>query len=539
MNLKWILGALFCSIVLGCSRMPTYDIVINNGKVLDYSTGKFVNLNIGITNNRIEALSKKVLVGQKSIDATDEFIYPGFIDAHCHFVGYANSLSKVNLVGTQSYSEVIQRVKEYHIKNPDIHFIEGRGWDQNDWENKDFPNNTLLNEAFPDIPVYLKRIDGHAALINNKALEMISDLPETIVGGEIKRNDGLPTGLFIDKAMSFIQYPENKSQDIIEYLKLSEENCFKKGLTGLADAGLSFKAIGLLDSLFNTELLSIPIYAMLSNSNENNNKLFKQGAINHDRLKVRSIKVYSDGALGSRGAHLLQPYTDDSLNSGLEITSYHELLKICEEAKKANIQINVHAIGDSANRMVLNVFAKVLKGKNDMRWRVEHAQIIAPKDSVYFIEYSIIPSVQPTHATSDMYWAEERIGAQRIKHAYSYASLQRWSSNKLPLGTDFPVEDIDPLKTFYAAVSRKDSLGFPEDGFLPEQKLKRIDALRGMTIWAAFAQFQENETGSIETGKWADIVFSKTNLLECDENEILKTKITRTILRGEIVFEVK
>ncbi len=532
-------SAIVLLMLLACSELPEYDLVVLNAKVLSFDSEKFSDVNIGISNGKIAEMSLSELKGAHYVDAKGQFVYPAFIDAHCHFVGYASGLQQVNLVGTRSLIEVIDRLKTFEKEHPELDFIVGRGWDQNDWAEKSFPNNELLSAAFPSKAVYLTRIDGHALLLNKKALEIVGTLPDWIDGGEIIRENGLPTGVLIDEAMSLVRIPELSKKLRTAGLQLAEANCFSLGLTGLADAGLAFGSILFLDSLQRAGVLKMPVYAMLSDSEDDNAQLFADGYFTSELIKVKSIKVYFDGALGSRGALLLQPYSDHPGHFGLQIKHREDLKNLCVEAKKKGIQINVHAIGDSANRVVLQVFAEVLGGKNNLRWRVEHAQIVNPADSGYFINYSILPSVQPTHATSDMYWAEERLGKTRINHAYAYQDLLRWSGGHMPLGTDFPVEDIDPRKTFYAAVTRQDAAGFPAGGFLPQQKLTRIEALKGMTIEAAYAQFEENETGSIEPGKWANLFFSPTNLLACTEQEILNTKITRTIVRGKTVYELK
>ena len=264
----------------------------------------------------------------------------------------------------------------------------------------------------------------------------------------------------------------------------------------------------------------------------------REGPLETDRLTVRSIKVYGDGALGSRGALLLEPYSDDSLNYGLMLKKYDDLIDLGNKAYEKGFQVNVHAIGDSANRLVLMAMAQVLPKGNDARWRIEHAQVVNPLDSSFFMDYRVIPSVQPTHATSDMYWAEERLGLERINHAYAFQNLKNWR-NSIALGTDFPVESIDPRKTLYAAVTRQDAELFPQGGFNPSERLSRQDALRGMTIWAAYAQFQEDQTGSIVEGKWADLIISSTDLINCEPLEILSAPIEMTIVHGEIVHELE
>jgi predicted amidohydrolase YtcJ len=523
---------------LGCQNEKPYELVIQGAKVYNVHTGSFLEQNIGINQGKIEALSKKELKGEEVIAAMGQFVYPGFIDAHCHFVGYAQSLLSVDLTGTRSFGEVLERVLAFAEENPDIHFITGRGWDQNDWTEKRFPTNDSLNSLFPNTPVLLTRIDGHAALANNAALETITELPEVVEGGKILRYNGKPTGMLIDHAVDLIDVPAMPKVKLVDALDQAQQNCFAVGLTHVVDAGLKRETILLLDSLHKHGALKMPMYVMIKDDSAEYNPFFREGFLSEERLSVRSIKVYGDGALGSRGALLLEPYADDSLNNGLTLKKYDDLVALGTQAYKNGFQINVHAIGDSANRLVLKAMAAVLPDENDARWRIEHAQVVNPADSHYFSTFGIIPSVQPTHATSDMYWAEERLGAERIHHAYAFKSLMRWNG-KVALGTDFPVEHIDPRKTLYAAVARQDEQQYPGGGFNPSERLSREDALRGMTIWAAYAQFQENETGSIEVGKWADLILSPTNFLTCEALDILEAPIKTTLVHGEIVATAK
>lgn len=520
---------------IGCKNELKYDLVINNGWVLDLDGGTFVQQNIAIIDGKIIAMSNKKFSAHSQIDASGQYVYPGFIDAHCHFWGYASGLLAVDLVGTNSFEEVVERTKMFANEHPDLTFISGRGWDQNDWDNSEFPTKDSLDKWFPEIPVFLMRIDGHAALVNSQALQLADSLPEILPGGRVIYAQGEPTGLLIDNAVNLIPQPVLDKVAMRDALLKAEENCFAVGLTGLADAGLDKTSIDALADYYDEGDLRMPLYVMIRDNPADYLWFLQNGPIKTDRLSVRSIKVYGDGALGSRGALLLKPYADDPLNYGLMLKNEKDLKALCKLAYDAHFQVNVHAIGDSANRLVLHAFSSILPPQNDARWRIEHAQVVNPLDSIYFQDYKVIPSVQPTHATSDMYWVQERLGAERVKHAYTFNSLLNWRG-VLPLGTDFPVEDIDPLRTLYAAVTRQDSLGFPNEGFLPSEKLSRIDAIKGMTIWAAYAQFEENEKGSIETGKWADFVLLPLDLLKCPAEDILQTQVLKTIVHGEVVY---
>lgn len=471
---------------------------------------------------------------KKKIDLKQSVIYPGFIDAHAHFTGYALSLLTVDLVGTTSYQDVLNRVALFAEDHPSG-WITGRGWDQTDWSTTTFPTLTLLDELFPSRPVAIRRIDGHALLANSTALKL-AGLSQTrqIQGGEMLTfNDGTPTGVLIDGAadslLSIIPSINNKLK--ITALIEAEKHLFARGLTSIVDAGLDVSDIQLIDSLHKSGTLSIRVVAMASGTHPNLDSAFAIGPFVTDRLIARSLKFYMDGSLGSRGAAMLQPYTDRPDHNGFIFQDPDDFYNALTKADELGFQVATHCIGDSAVRNVLHVYNDILGGHNDKRWRIEHAQVVTPEDLPLFSSASIIPSVQPTHATSDMYWAGERLGRNRIRHAYAYNDLEQ-VLGLLPLGTDMPVEDIDPIKTFYAATIRKDTEGFPKDGYHTDQSLSRQSALYGMTLWAAIANFQDESVGSIEVGKWADLVILDRNLLTSPPESILDTKILRTFVAG-------
>ena len=493
--------------------------------------GKFVGIE---TNDDI----LKTYSSENLVDAQGKFIYPGFNDGHSHFLGYGMMKTKyANLVGSDSFDEIIEIVKA-HNELYSSNWILGRGWDQNDWDNKRFPTKDKLDKAFPNTPVILTRIDGHAVIVNSAALKLAGIDANTVVGGgEIIVQDGEPTGVLIDNAIEIVRsvIPEFSIEEKAEALKKAQQDCFAVGLTTVTDAGLDKNEILLIDQLQKNGELDIRVYAMMSPNTENFDYFFSKEPIHNGKLTVSAVKLYVDGALGSRGALLLEPYSDDSKNFGLLLNPQSYFDSICNMAYNAGFQVNTHAIGDSGNRIMLQSYAKTLKSKNDKRWRIEHAQIVNPDDLQLFSDYSIIPSVQATHCTSDMYWADERLGDERIKTAYAYQELLNqngWLIN----GTDFPIEDISPLKTYYAAVSRKDLEGWPEDGFQMENALNRKDALRSITIWPARGSFDENIKGSIEVGKVADFVILKNDIMKIPENEIPSTVIIGTYIDGNKVF---
>ena len=504
----------------------TDAIAVKDGKIIE--TGK-----TGDLQNKFEAIEK--------IDANGKFIYPGFIDAHAHFVGYGLGLQTVDLVGTESWEDILHRLDDFAKNKNKGQWLIGRGWDQNDWPVKDFPTNEKLNELYPDRPVFLRRVDGHAAIVNQKALDIAGvKAGDKLIGGEVEVKNGKLTGILIDNAIGLVasKIPEPDAAQLKEALLDAQKNCFAVGLTTVDDCGLDYKTVLFIDSIHKKGDLKMRIYAMLSDGRENYDFIFQHGKIKTDRLNVRSFKVYADGALGSRGACLLQPYSDKPGWSGFLLSSQQHFDSVANILSQKDFQMCTHAIGDSGNRTMLMIYAKYLKGKNNSRWRIEHAQVINENDFKLFGENNIIPSVQPTHATSDMYWAADRLGKERVKGAYAYKQLLE-QNGWIPLGTDFPVEDISPFKTFYAAVVRRDAKGWPADGYQKENALTREEAMRGMTIWAAKANFEENEKGSLEKGKFADFVILDQDLMKAGEKDLLNTKVLKTFLSGEKVFEKK
>ncbi len=526
-----------------CTTKKSADMIVHNGIVYTVDTlfavaeafaikdGKF--LEIGSDQNILNNYEAKNV-----IDAGGKAIYPGFYDAHAHFFGLGNVLDEASLFGATSFEEIVDRLKAFRKENPDRQWLIGRGWDQNLWPNKAFPNKEQLDKAFPDVPVYLVRVDGHAAVVNSKAFEIAGiKTAREVEGGLMHEEGGKLTGVLIDNAMDLIgnSLPESSEEDWKRMLIKAQDSCLSVGLTTIVDAGLGRKQIDFLKKLYGEGVLKIRDYAMVALSPENLDHYLKEGIYKSDKLTVRSFKVMGDGALGSRGACLLENYSDAN-TKGFLLNSPETLDASIGRIAESAFQANTHAIGDSANRIVLDTYGKYLKGNNDRRWRIEHAQVINPSDFYKFAKFSIIPSVQPTHATSDMYWAEARLGPERIKGAYAYKKLLD-ESGILALGSDFPVEHFNPLYGFHAAVARVDAKGYPKGGFNPENAISRIDALRGMTIWAAFASFEEDTRGSIEKGKAADFVILNDDIMKADNDKLRDIKVLRTVIDGESVFE--
>lgn len=532
-------------LLFSCSQMEKADLLVFNATIYTVDSAFTVCEAMVIKDGKILATGNSVDLEKKyeateKLDAGGKFIYPGFIDAHAHFVGYGNSLQRVNLVGTENWDEVIERTKTFAAEHPDGWLL-GRGWDQNDWTIKEFPTNEKLNELFPDRPVMLTRIDGHASIANQKALDLAGiKAGDTLTGGEIEEQEGTLTGVLIDNAAGLVSrnIPIATDEQFKKALQDAEKNCFAMGLTTIDDCGLGFGSVERIKKMQAAGELKMRLYVMLSDAKENYDWLEKNGVIKSDRLNVRSIKVYADGALGSRGACLLQPYSDKPGWSGFLLSSVAHFDSVAQYISQKGWQMCTHAIGDSGNRTMLSIYGHYLGGKNDLRWRIEHAQVVNENDFNLFGQFSIIPSVQPTHATSDMYWAGDRLGPDRVKGAYAYKQLLL-QNGWIPLGTDFPVEDISPFKTFFAAVVRKDAKGWPAMGYQMENALSREEALRGMTIWAAKANFEEQEKGSLENGKFADFIILDKDLLKANENELLQVAVLKTFLGGEKVHEAK
>ena len=470
---------------------------------------------------------------KQKIDLNGSTVVPGLIDAHCHFYGLGLNQSVIDLTGTSSFNEILEKIAIEN--NKDV--IRGRGWDQNDWEIKEFPNKLKLDLAYPNTPVILERIDGHAYLVNQKALDIAGiDINTTSTNGTLLSKKGKLTGVLIDGPMSIIDdaFGEISLDNKIKALISAQKICFQNGLTTVDDAGLSKEVILLIDSLQKKDLLKMRVYAMISNSEDDVDYFLENGPIKTNSLNVRSVKVYGDGALGSRGATLKEPYSDDKHNYGKLVTSYKDIKDLADKLAKANFQMNTHAIGDSTINILIDTYSKVLENKTDPRWRIEHSQIIDLND-IDGYNNKILPSVQPTHATSDMYWAKDRVGSKRIKGAYAYKALLE-KSKVIGLGTDFPVEKVNPFHTFYASISRKDLNDYPEKGFEFENALSREETLKGMTIWAAYLNFEEKEKGSIENGKFADFIIIDRDIMKVETNKTPNTKVLKTYLSGELVY---
>lgn len=521
----------------------TVDSAFSNAQSFAVKDGKFIAVG---TNEEIANKYE----AKEIMDAEGKAVYPGFIDSHCHFYGYGKGLQQVDLVDTKSFDEIIQKVIKYEstLYSPvedhsEAKWVVGRGWDQNDWGGtKEFPDNKILDSLFPNEPVFLQRVDGHAVLVNSEALRRAKITVDTkISGGVIEIKNNKLTGILVDNAVDLVTnaFPTPTKEDIKASLLAAEKNCFAVGLTTVDDAGLEKKIIDEIDALQKSGELKMRIYAMLTDNKENLDYYLQHGIYKTDRLNARSFKFYGDGALGSRGACMIQPYLDKPEQRGFLLSTPQYYDSVAKLMFEKGFQMNTHCIGDSSVRLICNIYLKYLTSANNSspityRWRIEHAQVVNEHDINKFS--GIIPSVQPTHATSDMYWAKDRVGADRVKGAYAFNDLLK-EAGMVALGTDFPVENINPFYTFYAAVARKDLKGFPEGGFQMENALSRENTLRGMTIWGAYANFEEKEKGSIEAGKFADFIILDNDIMKTDISKVPTTKVIRTFVNGQCVYQ--
>ena len=528
----------------GIAWSQTADLVIVDARVYTLDPAKPEASAIAVKGNRIIAVggdvSKHIGRGTRKIVAKGATVVPGFIDSHAHMEGLGESLEILDLRQARSADDVLELVSNAAASHPAGTWIRGRGWDQTRWPGNKFPTAGQLSSVSPDHPVYLTRVDGHAAWVNLKALEMAgvtassSDPP----GGKILRTaSGGPSGVLIDRAQGLAGrlIPPATAEQIRERLARAARECARLGLTSVHDAGVSRRQIAAYRELITENRLPVRIYAMIGGTGDLWEEYLKRGPEIGDRLTVRGIKLFADGALGSRGAALKQPYSDDPGNSGLLLLERADIEPVARAAVKRGFQVNTHAIGDRANRVVLDAYGAVLGGPNDHRFRIEHAQVVSPEDFALFKKYSVIASIQATHATSDMRWAEERLGPKRVRGAYAWRSFLSLGV-AVANGSDFPVEDPNPLWGFYAAVTRQDHDGRPEGGWMPGQRMTRQEALKSWTLDGAYAAFQENEKGSITPGKLADFVMLSRDIMKAPAGEILQTRVMMTVLGGEVAY---
>ena len=530
------------------------DLILTNGRVYTADAAQPRAQAVAIRGDRIVFVGSNQEAstlrgsGTRVIDVAGKTIIPGMSDSHGHLTGLGSALRTVDLVGTRSYDEVVQRVARRAAQLPAGSWVIGRGWDQNDWPETRFPTHQRLSAAVPGHPVVLTRIDGHAVFANARAMQQAGITRTTAdpAGGRIIRDDqGEATGVFVDNAMALVRraVPDETRAETREGIRLAMRELNRLGLTGIHDAGVGCTTIRLYEEMARAGELTARNYVMVAGRDAAClDEMLKAGPrANVDGkhlLAVRAIKLSADGALGSRGAKLIEPYSDEPNHTGLELIPAQLIKDVAVRALRSGFQLNVHAIGDGANRTVLDAFETALREvpKADHRFRVEHAQILHANEMPRFAQLGVIPSMQTVHQTSDMYWAENRLGWTRIQGAYAWRSLLR-SGVIIPGGSDFPVESADPLLSFHAAVSRQDANGWPMGGWLPQQRMTREEALQHLTIWPAYASFREDLVGSITTGKLADIVVLSRDIMTVPTEDILAARVELTIVNGKIVYE--
>jgi predicted amidohydrolase YtcJ len=522
-----------------CSTAPEFDTVLTNARIAEFhgDSLSYRTVHLALRDGRIAAVvpaAEAVPAARDTTDLTGSYVYPGFIDAHAHFLALGQALETVDLVGTRSWAECVDRVRQYVADHPEVAVVRGRGWDQNDWADKAWPTSHAL-DGLTDKPIVLSRIDGHAVVCNQVALTQSGITAATrIDGGEILLAAGKPTGVLVDNAETLLRIAEPSREEKIRYLQAAERWCVELGLTGVHDAGLPTGDIMLIDSLQRAGALRMPLYVMVAESPEALDHWLDRGPLQTDWLSVRSFKFYSDGALGSRGALLRAPYHDRHDHFGLALRDTEYLKSAADRLAKAGWQMNTHAIGDSANHLIINLYREALSApaaKKDLRWRVEHAQVVSPEDQILFGK-GVVPSVQPTHATSDMDWALDRLGAHRMPHAYAYRALREANDGWIPLGTDFPIEHPNPMYTILAATARRALDGHPAEGFQTENALTLAQTLKGMTTDAARAAFQESDRGEIRIGNWADFTIFEVNLNDITPMALPQTSPTQVWIHG-------
>ena len=538
---------------LSAQQQPA-DLVVTNGRIYTADGARPVVDAMAIRGGRVvfvgDRAGARALTGAntRTLDLQGRTVIPGMTDAHAHVTGLGQSLLNVDLVGTTSYAQVIARVVERARNTPKGEWIIGRGWDQNDWGDTRWPTHEALSRAIPDHPVFLERVDGHASLVNALALQKagVTKASTDPSGGSIERDaQGNPAGVFVDNAQGVIDraIPAQTRAQVKNAIKLSIAEMHRWGLTGVHDAGASAQVLELYEELGREGALNIRMYAMISDNAPTIDAWFKRGpqsGLYDGMLWVRSVKLYQDGALGSRGAALLEPYSDDAKTSGLLVSAPAHILDIATRALRAGFQVNSHAIGDRGNRLVLDSYEAAFKATPtaDHRFRVEHAQILNYDDIPRFAQLGVIPSMQASHQTSDMYWAGNRLGEGRLRGAYAWRSLLE-SGVVIPNGSDFPVEHVDPLISFKSAVSRQDARGWPAGGWYPEQRMTRDEGLKSMTLWPAYAAFQENELGSLAAGKRADFVVLDQDIMRAPDGVLQDARVVSTWVGGRLMYERK
>ena len=575
-----VVCAAFCTYLFLRTVPEQADVLYVNGRIYTMDANKSVAEALAIRGDRIVAIGSRDglenrIQAKDTVDLGGKTVFPGFIDAHAHLMSLGIAMLTVDLVGIQSDAQASTLVAVRVKKSESGRWVRGRGWDQNLWASKCFPTHEVLDRVSPDSPVYLERVDGHAAWVNKRAMEIAGisrQTPDTSGGKIVRDASGTPTGVFVDNAMALVSrfLPPPSVKETEEAIGLAVQECLKHGLTGMHDMGVDKAEIDVYKGLIDKKEFPFRVYASIDGAGETWDEFVGRNSskpaigqilgYGDNRLWVRSVKLYVDGALGSRGAALLEPYSDDPTNRGLTVTDEASLRKTVDEALVKGFQVCTHAIGDRANDIILNVYEAALRAHPgaDRRLRVEHAQVLSLNDIPRFKQLGVIPSMQPTHCTSDMHWAGARLGPTRVRGAYAWRSLLN-TGVIIPGGSDFPVEQPNPLLGIYAAVTRRDLQGRPrnaqevkaffelsadgigdttdfDNGWYASQKMTREEAILSFTAWAAFAGFQEHILGSLEKGKLADFVVVSRDLMKVPEEDIPTTIVEETIVGGKQVY---
>ena len=543
--------AVSTSVPVAAQSRPA-DLIVTNARIYTVDDSRPVVAAMAVRDGRIaftgSAREAMALKGSATrvVDLGGRTVIPGMVDAHAHLLGLGQSLRTVNLVGTRSYDEVIARVIARAKDTPAGQWILGRGWDQNQWGDTRFPTHDALSRAVPNHPVFLTRVDGHAGLANAAAMRAagVTVASRDPSGGKIERTaSNEPTGVFIDNATDLVEraIPSPSRDDTRLAIRAAIKESQRWGLVGLHDAGESRSTIDLMEEMARAGEILFRLYIMVSDDSAAVAHYLARGpqsGLYDNHLWIRSFKLYADGALGSRGAALLEPYSDDPNNKGLILSAPAHIQEVATRALRAGFQVNTHAIGDRGNRVVLDVYDAALRANPtaDHRFRVEHAQILHHDDIPRFAALGVIPSMQAVHQTSDMYWAGTRLGIGRLLGAYAWRSLLN-TGIVVPNGSDFPVEAVNPLLSFHSAVARQDADNWPAGGWYPEQRMTREEALKSMTIWPAYAGFQEATMGSLTPGKLADFVILDRDIMTVADRDILGTSVLATYIGGKAVYE--
>ena len=535
-------------------RPARADFIFVNGRVYTVDDDSSIAEAIAVRGNRIVRVGTSADIqdrytAPRVIDLRGRPVYPGVVAAQAHIEAIGLALRTVNLGGLSSIVSIKERIAQELASRTRGEWIRGRGWDQNWWPIKEFPTHEALDAVAPENPVYLTRVDGHAVWVNRRVLEIAGITAATAdpEGGKIIRDKrGNLTGVFVDNAITLLSgaLPPTSVDERRQAILSAIGECTRLGLTEVHDMGVDSLGVQLYTRLIQEGKFPFRIYAAIDGPGPTWDFYKNSGPVINafeGKLNVRALKMYVDGALGSRGAALIMPYSDDPENRGLTLTPGENLRTAAQECVARGFQMCVHAIGDRANAIALTVYENTFNenGVNgaQLRFRIEHAQVIDAADVYRFRRYGIIPSMQPTHCTSDMPWATARLGAERVQMAYAWRTLLR-EGNEIPAGSDSPVESPNPLLGFYAAVTRQDPEGKPEGGWVPEQRMTRGEALRAFTLWGARAAFQEKLKGSIEEGKWADIVVLSDDIMTIAPDKIPTTRVELTMVGGEIAYEV-